>query len=693
MSAEERLHCLEKILSHCLGGAALGDEQLRTLAASVPSPSTPETAPETALASLLADGPDFSLGAFTRTIESAIAKKCDASQLEPTVLLGAAPPLEQPAADEPLPALPEHPHGPGRNGGDEARRAPLGAALSCLPPKAIAQFLVDVFLRYTQTNIYYVEEKWLYAFLDAYYAGPSALAGTTDAASVCTALMALACGTQFAHMEAFRLTSLVDGQPVHFSEDEVGRQFHQAACALMPDVIIAASFRSVQACLMMATYNFSLDSAGASYTYLSLALSLAVRNEMQDERRYAATADAVAAEVERRVWWTVYTLQKQVSLRYGRPRLLAHADVDVAQPTDLPELRPGREISNFDNQRALINLTLLLEAGGDEIAALRRTRLPVHFLNLFSLRRQLVAWRDRLRPLDSPWAPDTNVCRLRNDIHIHIYYWTTRLSLGRPFLLAPHPRPASPADAPDDAPDGRGRRHRLGHEVLVQDSVSAALQIIHLCELLRDRVGLSRASYALEFTCCRTAMLVLLAQNIAEPGGAKVRGALSRGLELLRVMAISSSLARYEVHVLEALENAILRLESATKLHIQAACSPNAADRSMYDTLQTWGRLWQHPPRGSLSSAAPDPHQGPHLPPALTDTSQLVVHDGPQHHPHEHLHPVDSFPRIHGPDNMDLESFSSELDQFDRIPEFNFSLDLLDGRYGQLDELAMYDFS
>ncbi|KAJ5804932.1 hypothetical protein N7474_010819 [Penicillium riverlandense] len=687
MSSQERLQCLEKVLSYYLGGISLSDDQLRDLAAScpkqpssVPIPdcgnnrSDPEASPTTSqnmpvAESLLENGPDFSLGAFTKTIESAIAKKFDAPTFESTSLLHGRQKVGSVSFGHMEKQQREI-----ASTSNTGQFIPTSAALVLFPPKDIAQFLVDVFLRYTQTNIYYVEETWVYDFLDICYTHPSSLVSSEDAASICTILMVMACGTQFAHMESFRLNGQVSNESsttVHFSEDDIGRKFHQAACSLMPYVIIAGSFRSVQACLMMATYNFSLDSAGASYTYLSLALSLALQNEMHHEKSYAST-DIIASEVRKRVWWTVYALQKQVSLRYGRPKLLSHVDVDVEKPRDIHELRPIKETSNFDNLLSLLDLTLIHEAIWDEIAALRRSRVPIHSLNLFSIRRQLISWRDRFKMVDAPWALEMNVCRLRNDIHIRLYYWTTCLSLGRPFLLANEQTTKSSGEISDGRP-------MLGYEVLVQDSINAALEIISLCQLLRDRVGLCRASYATEFTCCRTAMLVLLAQSIAEPS-AKVRDGLSRGLELIKLMSISSTLAKSEVHVIEALENAIIRLDSATRLRGQAVCNSNVEEKSKYDMLQSWGLLWQN--SLDIDTAEQFLSSGPS--PTTNDMNQTAHHKnrsengsipGVQHNQHS------GFFSIEGSSDIDLESFSLELDQFGQFPDFNLNLGLLNEEY------------
>lgn len=189
----------------------------------------------------------------------------------------------------------------------------MSASITCLPPRYVADFLVQIFFKYAQTNNFYVEEDWLRDKLNTCYIDPSSLA-STDAGTVCAILMVLALGTQFAHMESAtpvnRLTSdfsTSDGQ--HFSEDEVGLTFYQFALKLLPDIIATQSVRSVQACLLIGTYLLPLDTSGLSYTYYGLALKLAIQNGMH--RRYHGEGlSPRMVEVRNRVFWTAFTIEK-----------------------------------------------------------------------------------------------------------------------------------------------------------------------------------------------------------------------------------------------------------------------------------------------------------------------------------------------------------------------------------------------
>ena len=185
--------------------------------------------------------------------------------------------------------------------------------ISCLPPRYVADFLVYTFFKYAQTNNFYVEEDWFREKLDICYFNPSSLS-SKDAGAVCSILMVLAVGTQFAHMESSGGLSS-SGSPVaesddyRFSEDEIGLTFYQFASKLLPEIISIASVRSVQACLLIGTYLLPLDTSGLCYTYFGLAVKMAIQNGMH-RRYHGGGFSPRMMEVRNRVFWTAYTIEK-----------------------------------------------------------------------------------------------------------------------------------------------------------------------------------------------------------------------------------------------------------------------------------------------------------------------------------------------------------------------------------------------
>jgi hypothetical protein len=186
------------------------------------------------------------------------------------------------------------------------------AALNCLPPRPVVEFLVRIYFQYAQTNSFYVEESWLRGKLEIIYESPTAIS-SSDSAWICAVLMVFAIGSQFAHMEAGPsggVGAVGDSESNGISgEQEVGVAIYHMASKLIPDVIAIASLESVQACLLLAHYSLPVDAHGLAYTYLGLAIKMAIQNGMH--RKYTGhDFDGLMVETRNRLWWTAYTLEK-----------------------------------------------------------------------------------------------------------------------------------------------------------------------------------------------------------------------------------------------------------------------------------------------------------------------------------------------------------------------------------------------
>lgn len=181
-------------------------------------------------------------------------------------------------------------------------------ALACLPPRPIAEFLVQTFLKYGQNNYFFVQEEWLQAKLQQCY-DSSVTVSVSDAAWVCSVIMALAIGTQFAHLESNGLSQQASTDHDDPSEDSVGVGFYHEACKLIPDIMIIASVESVQAFLLLAAYALPLDAQGLGYTYLGLSVKMCVQNGMHRKQSDSALS-ATAMEIRRRLWYSAYALDK-----------------------------------------------------------------------------------------------------------------------------------------------------------------------------------------------------------------------------------------------------------------------------------------------------------------------------------------------------------------------------------------------
>jgi hypothetical protein len=164
-----------------------------------------------------------------------------------------------------------------------------------------------MFFKYSEGNMFYVEESWLQEKLDRCYT-QSTEYSLSDIPWVCSVFAVLAIGTQVAHMEDQSATDDLN----LCSEDSVGLSLYHIACRLVPDVILVASHESVQAFLLLALYALPLSTGGLAYSYLGIAVKMAIQNGMH--RKYAGEECGTRIiETRNRVFWSAYSLDRYVA--------------------------------------------------------------------------------------------------------------------------------------------------------------------------------------------------------------------------------------------------------------------------------------------------------------------------------------------------------------------------------------------
>ncbi|KAL6807438.1 fungal-specific transcription factor domain-containing protein [Trichoderma sp. SZMC 28013] len=492
-------------------------------------------------------------------------------------------------------------------------------ALSLLPPRPIADFLVYSFFKHAQTNYFFVEQNWLKAKLDLGYENSAAFS-RRDVGSVCIIFAILAIGTQFAYLE-----SLVDGAenptekgPDAFTEDSVGILFYQQACRLLPDVITASSLESVQACLLLGIYTLPVDASGLAYIYLNLALKLAIQNGMH--RKYPVeNRDAAVVETRNRVWWSVYTIEKRVGTFHGRPTSISSTDVDADFPVHRPDLWSSTSQADTAHILATFELNQQLSKMSREIAILRsvpKHEVPEGLKRLAQLHRELKQWWDAL-PNDIFCKEFTSQSKIsRKHMHLQLEYCLVRMYVGRVFIFPEAGlRDGSSPSTSVNAPSSASLSKKSTRSTLVADCIEAALSIIDTCRCLRNTIGLARASYT-EFSSCRAALLVITTQCLSQKTY-MFRQALRDGLSMLKEMSTGSQSAHSEASLIEAFEQAI------ANMYTQEQTTSTTVSESQYAKFKRWEQLWKSDsPLPETADGGAQKKQVPMAPPASEPPKQ-----------------------------------------------------------------------
>ncbi|KAL1849878.1 hypothetical protein Daus18300_013135 [Diaporthe australafricana] len=653
--SEERVKCLESLVRHLLGNVPMDLSNLRRMSDKVrqragPASEDGDDRPEpeylddltledenftvkTLSQSIAHYSGEFSHWNFSQKLRRRLSQCLDSDVPISSLRLDARdaarnlpPPQALPgrggAATAAPPVLPQHHNRKGmkileywRATQLQSHKSLVQSVISCLPPRAVANFLVQVYFRHAQVNCFYVEESWLRRKLEFLYEAPGHV-NSEDSAWVCSVLMTLAIGTQFAHMAAGppedgledelllldeggrdggQKTPGGGGGPAD-TDSDVGVTFYQMASKLIPDIITMASMESVQACLLLAHYALPLDTHGLAYTYLGLGIKMAIQNGMH--RRYAGNdLDTWTIETRNRLWWTAYTVERRVSVLHGRPASISATEVDAELPKDLHEFRCHDEVSRYANMSALIDMTTRLSEVANTITLLRRcprNLQPTYFERIVVICQALHAWWSTLSPdVQNPTPSSPN---FRSNAHLKLCLYLNDIFVGRPFIFFqtsgvtpeaasspevarrptanndPQPPPprtsSSSSSSPPPQPHPAPERPR-NRAALVSRAVEAAISTIALLRTLHETTGLARSSYT-EFSACRAALLVMLAQSVGVPGPsaptqqpARLKAAVELGMRLIRRMAAGNNVStQSETSVIEALETAVRRLHA-----------------------------------------------------------------------------------------------------------------------------------
>ncbi|KAJ4132512.1 hypothetical protein NW754_015329 [Fusarium falciforme] len=239
-------------------------------------------------------------------------------------------------------------------------------AVSVFPPAEVATALLDIFFNVAQTNYFYVDEDFIRNRISEIYAHPATPLTIADAPWVCTALMVFCVSTQFAHLVKGRQSNTGEVDVTSAIDDALALSFYRKATAMIPDLLTIGSAQCVQAFILMGVYTLPVDPAGLASSYYGIAMKIAIHNNMHLKSK-SKTRDA---EMRNRIWWTVYTLERRVSILHGRPASIQRSQISAELPVDRLELQPSGRPNTFHNAMAQKDLTEIMEDARDNMLVL-----------------------------------------------------------------------------------------------------------------------------------------------------------------------------------------------------------------------------------------------------------------------------------------------------------------------------------
>lgn len=141
------------------------------------------------------------------------------------------------------------------------------------------------------------------------------------------------------------LVYAIGGRFLETTGVEAGRFFpehhHTAALKLLDAILQLHDVRSVQTLMLLAIHCLRAPQGPGAWTYVGLVMRIAV--DLGLHRRTAAMQQADARrprlmhELTKRLFWSCYNLDRQVSITLGRPFTISDRDIDVPLPLEVDE--------------------------------------------------------------------------------------------------------------------------------------------------------------------------------------------------------------------------------------------------------------------------------------------------------------------------------------------------------------------
>lgn len=137
---------------------------------------------------------------------------------------------------------------------------------------------------------------------------------------------------------------------------------HAAALKLLDEILQFHDTRSVQVLILLAIYCLRSPQGPGAWTYVGLAMRIAIDLGLH-RRTSAMNAQSLENELRKRLFWSCYNLDRQVSIPLGRPFAISDRDIDIPLPLDVDEETDDVEIletaSKFNRTAASSKSTTL----------------------------------------------------------------------------------------------------------------------------------------------------------------------------------------------------------------------------------------------------------------------------------------------------------------------------------------------
>lgn len=415
----------------------------------------------------------------------------------------------------------------------------------------MADFLVSVCIKHGTDNFFYFDQATFISDIDQFYTdGRSPL--RHDTRFVCLALAAFALGSQWTTLEKpSESQRSVIIQPDY---GDPGKIFYSHAKTLVPDIIDRPNLVTVQAIYLLGVYLMPASAISSSYVYLGLALRTALTINLHMDNSDDATLSTTEKEVRRRLWWSIYSLERTTTLKLNRPRSISAEIITAPFPSPCPNFDKVQIFDNHLPQIFYAKLALIIDRVAESSSLSMwppvqstGTETPRHLFE--TVEAELKSWK---RSLPSDFALeliDPRDSRYRAVFHLHLQYYYAWIAVGKVCVVAVVREHLRHQIAKEKSPLYRDQ----SVPSLAKHCIKAAKKLLRLFENITKTNNLTRFSFT-DFQGCSISTIIVLLAGIMNRDP-EYDAQVNFGLESLRKMADGNKSARTGVRFVEMLRS------------------------------------------------------------------------------------------------------------------------------------------
>ena len=447
-----------------------------------------------------------------------------------------------------------------------------------LPPKDVALSLSGVYFDFAHTACLWVERSWAEEKIERLYDWTTILA-PEDYGWICSVVLILAVAVLFAHLADKTSEDDTDAsvpQKDTLPSRDASIKFYRMASELVPDLLLHPGIDALQAFVIFSHFALSWNAPGLAYDYLGVASHVAAQIDLYNtDRDDPPSRDLLRAH--NRLRQVIYIWEERIGIQYGVSAYRPLTKIDDAAARSTSADTHQQQISPEASTNLMVQLTDWLGDIADVVSKIDQcdqSSLAPCLEHVMAIRRHYKHWWSNL---DISRIPILQLHRytapLRLCHHMNI------VIMGRSLILAS----SAGAESPGSSPETQNAIAEL-----VDDAEYSAYEIIDICAMLDQSIGLAPPSYV-EFSTCQAAVLVMLAQSLV--GRCHLfRGKLQQGMDLLRKMERTQAESTSDTSATTSIYDAISTLEPHRRNQKYNKTSSIVNSKGGFQNFQDWAK-------------------------------------------------------------------------------------------------------